>query len=249
MILIHGAWAGSWVWQSTAACLEAAGFRVVAIDLPGVGSHPGHASLASLESHVTAVTDVIAGSRGVYLVAHSGGGVIATAVAEALPRQISGIVYVAGIMLPSGMSFGELCAEIENTSPDANGIMPYLELASGSTSVPPEAGVAVFFNQAPTADAIGASRQLGPWPDAVLSPVVTWTPDGFGSVPRLYLEAEFDRSIPLAMQRHMQQRTPGAARITLASDHAPQLSQPDELLAGIRSLVRLATESAEVLAN
>lgn len=230
VILIHGAWAGTWVWTGTAAAVSAAGYRVVAVELPGVDSRPGD---ATLEGHINAVASVIADSDGVYLVGHSGGGVIATAVGERMPERIAGIIYVAGIMLPSGVSFPELCEEITLTSPDANGIVPYLLTTSTGSSVPPEAGVAIFFQRAPAGDAITAARMLGPWPDAVRAPIVTWSAERFGTIARFYLEAEFDRSIPLPMQRHMQARTPGAATVTLASDHAPQLSRPDELSAAI----------------
>lgn len=235
ILLIHGAWAGTWVWDGTVSALRDAGFRAHAVELPGVGSVSGE---ATLESHIAAVTDLITESDAtVYLIAHSGGGVIATAVAEAMPRSVAGIAYVAGIMLPSGLTFPQLCDEIALSSPDANGIMPYLIAENGATVVPAEAGVAVFFQRAATADAIAASRRLTPQPTDVLAPVVSWTDENFGSVPRLYLEAEFDRSIPLAMQRYMQERTPGAARVTLSSDHAPQLSAPDELVEALLAFV------------
>ncbi|MCU1481752.1 MAG: alkyl salicylate esterase [Subtercola sp.] len=295
IVLIHGAWAGSWVWQRLATELTIAGYRTHAVDLPGVGSHPSEPALATLESHVDAVVAAIGVAPRAVLVAHSGGGVIATAVAERMPQRLAGVVYVAGIMLPSGLTFAQLCDEISVSSPDANGIIPYLNpvhigpvrtgaLRTGDTRtavertglertdldrtadapgarsavgvdgasidaisdgastipgtvVPPEAGVAVFFNRAPAADAVAASRRLGAWPDAVLSPVVTHTVQRFGIVPRLYVEAEFDRSITLAVQRHMQTRTPGAARLTLPSDHAPQLSSPEQLRAGILSFL------------
>ncbi|UFS59029.1 alpha/beta fold hydrolase [Subtercola endophyticus] len=272
IVLIHGAWAGSWVWDRLCTELAAAGYRTRAVDLPGVGAHAGDPAEATLESHVAAVVAAIDESSRAVLVAHSGGGVIATAVAERMPERIAGVLYVAGIMLPSGLTFAELCDEISVSSPDANGIVPYLEPVhigaddalpatggaagaggqSGSTPatpatsaapptaatvVPPEAGVAVFFNRAPAADAVAASRRLGAWPDTVLSPVVTHTVERFGTVPRVYVEAEFDRSIPLAVQRHMQTRTPGASRLTLPSDHAPQLSSPEQLLAGILSFL------------
>lgn len=33
-VLIHGAWAGGWVWDTITPYLEARGFRVLAPDLP-----------------------------------------------------------------------------------------------------------------------------------------------------------------------------------------------------------------------
>ena len=43
LILIHGAWAGGWVWERLLAPLRAAGFRPHALELPGNGHGPrGH---------------------------------------------------------------------------------------------------------------------------------------------------------------------------------------------------------------
>jgi len=60
-----------------------------------------------------------------------------------------------------------------------------------------------------------------------------WTPERFGSIPRLYVEATLDRSVPLVTQRAMQDRVPGARVVTLDSDHAPQLSAREALVAAL----------------
>ncbi len=57
------------------------------------------------------------------------------------------------------------------------------------------------------------------------------TPERFGTVPRLYVEAEADRSIVLACQRRMQALVPGAEVVTLLTGHAPHLAAPDLLAA------------------
>jgi pimeloyl-ACP methyl ester carboxylesterase len=46
----------------------------------------------------------------VSLIAHSGGGMTASQVAELAPDLVTGIVYVDGFMLPDGGSFAELVA-------------------------------------------------------------------------------------------------------------------------------------------
>ena len=76
----------------------------------------------------------------------------------------------------------------------------------------------------------------------------TWTPERFGSVPRLYVEATLDRSVPIVTQREMQRLVPGARVVTLDSDHAPQLSARDELAAALAEFAtRVAAETAAAL--
>ncbi|HCA65803.1 MAG TPA: alkyl salicylate esterase, partial [Pseudomonas sp.] len=113
IVLIHGAWAGSWVWDSLQDGLRSAGHRPHALDLPGNGSDATPLAEVSLQryvEHVGALIETLPGP--IHLVAHSGGGITATAVAERYAERIAGVTYVAGMMLPSGMGFGELCAEL-----------------------------------------------------------------------------------------------------------------------------------------
>ncbi len=76
-VLIHGAWAGSWVWDALKPELEAAGHRVLAFDMPGNPQHPAAAediSMAGCMAHIAAACAEIEGP--LLLVGHSGGGVI-----------------------------------------------------------------------------------------------------------------------------------------------------------------------------
>ena len=74
-VLIHGAWAGSWVWDALKPELEAAGHRVLAFDMPGNPQHPAAAediSMAGCMAHIAAACAEIEGP--LLLVGHSGGG-------------------------------------------------------------------------------------------------------------------------------------------------------------------------------
>ena len=83
------------------------------------------------------------------VVGHSGGGIVATMVAEAMatqrPGSIAGLVYLAGMMLPSGMGFPEACRIAGSTPPQ--GIEPFLQPTPDgrATWVPPEAAEEIFF--------------------------------------------------------------------------------------------------------
>ncbi|EQM77122.1 alpha/beta fold hydrolase [Stutzerimonas stutzeri] len=233
VVLIHGAWAGSWVWNGLLDGLRAGGFRPHAIDLPGNGCDDTPAEAVSLERYVEHVAELIAELRGpVHLVAHSGGGITATAVAERLAERVAGVAYVAGMMLPSGQGFAELCAELQQDFPEVSGVGPYLQRSAeelGSV-VPAEVACALFFHDAPAPQALAAARRLVMQPDGGRTCHASWSPDRFGRVPRLYIECSADRSVVPAVQQEMQRRVPGAERVVLPCGHAPQLAAPDVLL-------------------
>ena len=234
IVLIHGAWAGSWVWDTLQGGLRSAGHRPHAVDLPGNGHDATPLAEVSLERYVEHVGALIATLDGpVHLVGHSGGGVTATAVAERYAERIAGVSYVAGMMLPSGMGFAELCAEMSRDFPEVSGVSPYLESTADGSRVPSDVACAVFFHDAPAQAALSAARQLTLQPDGGRDIVAHWTAERFGRLPRLYLEAALDRSVLPLVQQRMQQLVPGAERVVLDCGHAPQLAAPEALLAAL----------------
>ncbi len=232
-LLLHGAWAGRWVWDGVAPRLEGAGHAVVAPDLPGrpPWAETDAVTASDMADHALAA---LAGRAGPFvIVGHSGGGIIATMVAERLvtrqPGSVAGVVFLAGMMLPSGMGFPEACTIAG--APPPQGIEPFLRpTADGlGTFVPPEAAEAIFFQCADPSDARAASARLNAQRNTSWMIAPTWTAEGAGTVRRLYIEALQDRSVPLAVQRTMQRLVTGAGVATLDTDHAPQLSCPDRV--------------------
>src|SRR5258708_32075295 len=105
VILIHGAWQGSWAWARFAPYLQAAGFVTHAIDLPGNGadgSDPADVTFEACLQHVYGVTRTL--DRPASLVGHSGGRLLATPGAERWPACVSRLAYGAGKMLPGAPS-------------------------------------------------------------------------------------------------------------------------------------------------
>jgi pimeloyl-ACP methyl ester carboxylesterase len=234
-VLVHGAWASAWVWDPIVGPLTDAGYDTVAVELPDSRGPESESGLEAQACAVIAATEDAAGP--LYLVGHSGGGIPVTTAAERLGGAVAGVAFIAGIMLPSGVGFDALRAELTTAGEldpgvDLSGVGPYLEpaLNARGTAVPPEAAVAVLFPRAAPAAAVAAARRLQPQWNAGLDIVPVWTPERFGAIPRLYVETLEDRDIPLVLQRHMQRRAPGARVITLDADHAPQLSAPAELV-------------------
>ncbi|RFD21514.1 alpha/beta hydrolase [Komagataeibacter melaceti] len=242
VILIHGAWQGSWVWQAfLAAWARRTGIAAHAVDLPGNGADgtPARdATLAAYVAHVVSVMDTI--GQPVTLVAHSGGGVVASAVAEHAPDRVRGIVYLAGMMLPDAMGFGQVVEQVLPEHPLATGINPWLDWPEpGVVSVvPPEAAVAIFLQDCPPDVSIPASRRLTPQGIGGLDLRARLTPGRFGTVPRLYVEATQDRSVILPVQRRMQALVPGARVVSMPTGHAPQVADPEGTVAHVLSFVQ-----------
>ena len=232
IVLIHGAWQGSWAFDAWTPYLRAQGWKPHGIDLPGNGwGNPGPASLAAYVDHVCAVLNDI--GEPVVLVGHSGGGLIATAVAERMPERIVCLVYLAGMMLPSGMSYAELIRQVASEMPgvDLTGIGARLVWTPDRrfSIVPEDAALAVFLQDCDEVAARQAAAKLCPQDEAGRAIIIEWTTARAGRVPRIYVEARQDLSVPLVLQRRMQELVPGAHCISLDCGHVPQLAQPGEL--------------------
>ncbi|RST81673.1 alpha/beta hydrolase [Aquibium carbonis] len=232
VILIHGAWQGSWVWSRLTPLLEDADLRVIAVDLPGNGADAVPPEQASLARYVEHVGHIIAAASGpIALVGHSGGGVVATAAAERFRESVERVAYIAGMMLPPGMGFGDVLRDVRAAENGLLGIGPHLVWSPDRSvsSVPDEAAADVFLNDVPRDEALRLAEGLTPQGEGGRAISTAWTPGRFGTLPRLYVECADDRSVLMTVQRRMQALVPGAARMTLDAGHAPQVSQPARL--------------------
>ena len=106
IILIPGLWLDGSSWDEVVEVLEQAGHRAHALTLPGMQSKDADRSEITLRDHVNAVVGVIdsldpAGGK-VVLAGHSGGGLIAHAVADARPDRVARVVYVDSVPVGDG---------------------------------------------------------------------------------------------------------------------------------------------------
>ncbi|RMX08934.1 alpha/beta hydrolase [Corticibacter populi] len=236
MVLIHGAWQGSWAFEAWMPMLQAAGWQVHAVDLPGNGIRqdawpPAQPVRVDLDAYVAHVAELLAGLDGPAVVlGHSGGGITASQVAEHCPERVLALVYLAGMMLPDGMDFGALIEACRREQPGFvyAGIGPHLEWDAmhQASRVPPAAAGRIFLHDCTPEQAAAATRRLCWQPEGGRAMRCRLTAQRYGRVPRIYVECLRDRSVLHELQRCMQNLSPGALRITLDCGHVPQLACP-----------------------
>jgi pimeloyl-ACP methyl ester carboxylesterase len=239
-VLIHGAWAGGWVWDTITPFLQKQGFRVLAPDLPGCSARLGNPAKASMNRCVSDLMEQLADiDDSLLIVGHSGGGAVASQLAETVCERVVGVAYLAGMMLPSDTGFGEVVAEIIAKHPEASGIGPYLEWeADGQVSrVPRPAIRKIFLQDVSAALAEQAIPRFGRQAEGGRALVPHWTPERFGQLPRLYVETRQDRSVVLPVQRLMQALVPGAKVVSIDTGHVPQLAAPQAVADALATFV------------
>jgi len=111
-VLVHGAWAGGWIWRDVADRLRTEGHRVFTPTLTGLGerSHLVGAGI-TLTTHALDVANLIKWEElwGVVLAGHSYGGMAITAAAELVPPgAIKSIVYLDAFLPDDGQSLTDL---------------------------------------------------------------------------------------------------------------------------------------------
>jgi pimeloyl-ACP methyl ester carboxylesterase len=91
VVLVHGAWHGSWAWDGVMAELERRGVPAEAVELPFTG-FPDDAAMAR--------SAIERAGPGVVVCGHSYGGFVISAAARGLP--VSNLVYLCAFMVDDG---------------------------------------------------------------------------------------------------------------------------------------------------
>ena len=220
VVLVHGAWGGSWCWERVVPLLEQRGVRAVAVDLPSVGAAPG--TECSLAGDAAAVIDVLDRVGGpVVVCGHSYGGMVVTQAAVGR-RDVSRLVYLCAFMPDAGESLLTL------TSGPAHWIEV---LADGRTLPDLERALAVNYTDCDADTGAKAVVRLRPQvPTPFGDPV---TAAAWHETPSTYVVCSRDGSLPVEQQREVFARRADEA-VELVSGHCPFFSQPErvaELLA------------------
>ena len=107
-ILVHGAWHGGWCWRDIRAPLQAAGHRVFAPSLTGLGDRVHLRSPeVNLSTHVTDIVNLMEFEelQNVILVGHSYAGHVVSWVADKVKDRLNHIVYLDAVLPADGKPF------------------------------------------------------------------------------------------------------------------------------------------------
>ncbi len=215
--------------------LEARGHKTYAPDLPGLGKDqtpPANVTLADNVEKISRLLDKI--EEPVVLVGHALGGVTISQVAEARRRKLKALVYLCGLMPPSGTASRDLTAG----DPD--------QLFRRSRELSPDGRTytfaraqlpALFYEDVSPEDRYRAMERLRPQPLAISTTPVTLTEERYGSVPRWYIECTHDNAVRIGRQRAMVKAIPCKV-ITMECGHSPFYSAPEELAEHLDAIAR-----------
>jgi len=219
VVLVHGAWGGSWIWGPLIRELDARGIASRAVDLPSVMESSSLADVHDDAAHVRTLVDSI--DTHVVLVGNSyGGAVISEASADC--AKVTRLVYLAAFMPLARESL--LAAMSENSFDHFGASITYR--TDGRADLPVAAMEKYALQHAPP-DALELFRRhanrpmsFGADPRNLALPAVGWA-----TIPSTYVVCTDDLAIkPEAQRAWAKQRA--TDMVELVADHCPQLSCP-----------------------
>jgi pimeloyl-ACP methyl ester carboxylesterase len=216
--LVHGAWAGAWVWDLVTPHLEDAGHEVVAVDLPCEDPNATFSDYAEIVTHAL-------NGRGddVVLVGHSTGGFTIPIVAAR--RPVREFVFVCGVIPVPGKSAVEVGLDFHGSDPAEWQIVN----DDNSISLRPEA-IAPYVAQ--DVDPVVVAEYAPRFRKQCLAPFAEPCP--LESLPDLdyrYILCQEDRIVSPKWSRRIVPKRLGVEPIELPGSHSPMGSRPEDLTA------------------
>jgi pimeloyl-ACP methyl ester carboxylesterase len=228
-VLVHGSWMGKFCWADVITLLKERGNTVLAVDLPAHGDDLTPPESASLESYRDAVLKLIGASNNIILVGHSMAGMVISIVAEAIPAQISSLVYLCAYLPRNGENLYELSSEDSDSLVGSYWRQEHPENYSPAWITPE--GIAKVFGAdcSPQYQELLLQKHRSEPVPPLATPVIL-TDERYGTVPRFYIETLEDRTVSHQLQIKMLSRVSVKHRFQLSSSHCPFFSMPDRLI-------------------
>ena len=215
--LVHGTCVGAWCWDLVAPHLEAAGHRVVAMDLPGDDPDATFGDYAEVIQRALgdAGDDVV-------LVGHSGGGLTIPLVA--VRRPVAELVFVCGLIPVPGESAVQRGPEWEVIEAQEWQV----DNGDGSFSISPEG---YRRHVAPDADPEVVDAIIPRLRPQFLKPFLEPCPlNAMPDVPRRYILCADDHIVGPDWPRREAPARLGVEPVELPGSHSPLMSRPRELV-------------------
>lgn len=228
-VLVHGAWQAPFVWQTVKENLEKQGNKVIVVELPGHGSDHTSPGTITLDVYKQKVIDALATIDGnVILVGHSLGGMVISSVAEAMPKKIEKLIYVAAYLPTSGQTLEDLAKMDRDSQLGTEGILIY-NYENGIVDVKQDQIVNLFIQDAtPKIQNLVVNNYRTEPLIPFVNPVVL-TEQNFGSVKKAYIKTLQDHVVSPYLQNKMISTGKVESVYEINTGHSPFLSQPDEL--------------------
>ncbi len=218
IVLVHGSYAGAWVWDLVRPDLEERGHRVTAVDLPV--SDPN----AGAEVYARTIIDAVDWTEPPILVGHSMSGLVVPIAAAA--RPVRRLVFVAAFLARPGMSATEQRRSEPIDPVTALSAPQWTDLGDGVWSVGPDTATELFWHDATPRVAAWAVARLRAQSYRVMtetSPLVAWP-----AVPSSYIVCRDDHAMNPAWQRRAASERLGVEAVEIDGGHTPMLSRPTE---------------------
>ena len=222
-VLVHGAWHGAWCWSRVVPALWAAGHRVFAVTLTGVGERAHLLSAGiTLDTHIADVVGTIEAEelRGVVLVGHSYGGMVITGAADRLPDRIARLVYIDAMVPYSGESWSS------GHDPQTQDVRRKMIAAQGWLAPPDPA---IFGLQG--ADHAWVSRRQTVQPGGVYDAALHFDEQRIAAIPRTFVDCTTPPLATIAEMRRRVRSESGWRVIEMATGHDAMISAPEGLAA------------------
>jgi pimeloyl-ACP methyl ester carboxylesterase len=228
-VLVHGAWHGAWCWKKIVPPLWAAGHRVFAVTLTGVGERAHLLSKAiTLDTHIADVVGLIESEElpDPILVGHSYAGVVITGAAARLGTRLRHLVYLDAVVLRSGESWSS------THTPETQAARRQA-IAEHGALPPPDPGL---FGLA-GADRDWVARRQTPHPGGVYDAPLEFDPQRLQGLSRTFIDCTSPALATIDVSRTRVRGEPGWNLVEIATGHDAMISAPDALQ---QALTRLA---------
>jgi pimeloyl-ACP methyl ester carboxylesterase len=223
-VLIHGAFHGGWCWRRVGDLLAAAGARVFAPTMTGLGERAHLLNdTVGIETFFRDVIGVIEAEElsDIVLVGHSFGGAVITGVADRVPERIAQLVYLDAVVPQNGRSALACLPE------ETQAIRLRTAQAAGGLTIP--LPTETMFDLPPGPDRDWVARRITPHPLAAYTdPIHLDHPVG-NRLPCVYIRCT-DPVYPAVVPSYDRIRAEGGwTLVDIATGHDAMITAPEAL--------------------
>ncbi|KAJ5633375.1 hypothetical protein N7490_009714 [Penicillium lividum] len=235
IVLVPGAWSPPDIYSELQSHLLARGLHSEAVQHPSTGAEPATKTLEDDVSHLRDILVALSNAgKSILIVAHSYGGVVASAAVKGLVRSTQNseddcgrvlmILYMAAFVVPKGKSLLDVMG---------GQLLPWIQTAENRA-------YCAIGSQGAFHDLVPSEREqlyskLTHSSLPIFSGKASHEP--WQEMPTAYILCEEDKMLPIAFQEQMVKMLGTSHIFQLKTSHHPFLSVPDQVVHIIESLI------------